>query len=76
MISNQILQNTIEGIKTISRMELCIVDIDGKVIASSCEEMDSYAAAAMEFAQSPADSQEEVNRLIKALKIVVAQLKH
>ena len=58
MISNQILQNTIEGIKSISRMELCIVDIDGKVIASSSEEMDQYSSVAMEFAQSPADSQE------------------
>ena len=32
MISNQILQNTIEGIKTISRMELCVVDIDGREV--------------------------------------------
>jgi len=58
MISNQILQNTIEGIKTISRMELCVVDIDGKVIATSSPDMDKYAAAALNFAQSPADSQE------------------
>jgi len=58
MISNQILQNTIEGIKTISRMELCVVDIDGKVIATSSADMDQYGTAAMEFAQSPADSQE------------------
>ena len=58
MISNQILQNTIEGIKTISRMELCVVDVDGKVIAASSSEMDQYGAVAMDFAQSPADSQE------------------
>ena len=58
MISNQVLQNTIEGIKTISRMELCVVDVDGKVIASSSDEMDQYSSVAMEFAQSPADSQE------------------
>lgn len=58
MISNQVLQNTIEGIKTISRMELCVVDSDGKVVASSCDDMDQYATAALEFAQSPADSQE------------------
>ncbi len=58
MISNQILQNTIEGIKTISRMELCVVDIDGKVIATTGLEIEQYASAAMNFAQSPADSQE------------------
>ena len=58
MISNQVLQNTIEGIKTISRMELCVVDIDGKVVAASSDEMDQYSTVAMEFAQSPADSQE------------------
>ena len=58
MISNQVLQNTIEGIKTISRMELCVVDIDGKVVATSSDEMEQYSTVAMEFAQSPADSQE------------------
>lgn len=58
MISNQILQNTIEGLKTIARIELCVVDIDGKVIAASSTDMDALATSAVEFAQSPADSQE------------------
>ncbi len=31
MISNQILQNTIEGIKSISRVDLHVTDTDGKV---------------------------------------------
>ena len=35
MISNQILQNTIEGLKTISRADLCIMDIEGKVLVSA-----------------------------------------
>ena len=35
MISNQILQNTIEGLKTITRIELSIVDTDGKVLATT-----------------------------------------
>ena len=30
MISNQILQSTIEGIKNISRVELCVTDVEGK----------------------------------------------
>ena len=57
MISNQILQNTIEGLKTIARVELCIMDTDGKEIASTVN-MSECEKAAIDFAQSPADSQE------------------
>ena len=28
MISNQILQNTIDGLKGITRIDLCIIDVD------------------------------------------------
>lgn len=58
MISNQVLQSTIEGLKTIARIELCVVNIDGRVIASTDNSMDDYANQAMEFAKSSADSQE------------------
>lgn len=58
MISNQVLQSTIEGMKAIARIDVCVVDIDGKVVASSDISMDDYAKQAMEFAKSPADSQE------------------
>lgn len=57
MISNQILQNTIEGLKAIARVELCIMDTDGKEIAFTTS-MGECEKAAVEFAQSPADSQE------------------
>ena len=30
MISNQILQNTIDGLKGITRIDLCIIDVEGK----------------------------------------------
>ena len=30
MISNQIMQNTIEGIKAIARVELFVAEVDGK----------------------------------------------
>ena len=33
MISNQILQNTIDGLKGITRIDLCIIDVEGKVLA-------------------------------------------
>lgn len=35
MIANQVLQNTLEGFKEISRTELCVMDTDGKVLAST-----------------------------------------
>ncbi|MDE6014336.1 MAG: helix-turn-helix domain-containing protein [Acetatifactor sp.] len=57
MISNQILQNTIDGLKGISRVELCVMDTDGKEIASTMD-MSHCSGAAVEFAASPADSQE------------------
>lgn len=58
MISNQILQNTIDGIKMITRVDLCVTDVDGKAVASTTESMDHFTRPAAEFAQSPADSQE------------------
>ncbi len=57
MISNQILQNTIDGLKSIARVELCVMDVDGKEVASTTD-MGSSSKAAVEFAASPADSQE------------------
>lgn len=58
MISNQILQNTIEGLKTIARVELCVTDMDGKVVATTANELGDCGKAAAEFAKSQADSQE------------------
>lgn len=57
MISNQILQNTIEGLKSISRVDFCIMDVDGKEVASTTD-MRNSSGAAVDFAVSPADSQE------------------
>lgn len=58
MISNQILQNTIDGLKGIARVELCVMDVDGKAVAFTAADMEKCSEAAVEFAQSPADSQE------------------
>ena len=55
MISNQILQNTIEGLKGIARIELSVMDVDGKEVASTMD-MGSCSKAVVEFASSPADS--------------------
>ena len=58
MISNQILQNTIEGLKAIGRTELCVVDSEGKMLAETTPDLSKRAGTALEFAKSPADSQE------------------
>lgn len=58
MISNQILQNTIEGLKAIARVDFCVMDIDGKEAAATSSEMSGCGPEAAEFAKSPADSQE------------------
>jgi len=57
MISNQILQNTIDGLKSITRIDLSVVDTDGQVVASTYSESDGCEAEALSFVDSPADSQ-------------------
>ncbi|MFQ9933849.1 MAG: PucR family transcriptional regulator [Lachnospiraceae bacterium] len=58
MISNQILQNTIDGLKNIARVDLCIFDTDGKAIASTFQETGEYEEAILSFVDSPAENQE------------------
>lgn len=58
MISNQILQSTLEGLKAIARVELCVADMDGNVAASTSDSLDSCLPAVRAFIDSPADSQE------------------
>ena len=57
MISNQILQNTIDGLKNITRTDLCVIDVEGKVLAATFQEADKYIAPAQSFVNSPAESQ-------------------
>ena len=57
MVSNQVLQNTIEGIKEISHLELGIMDADGREVAVTAPVFADAAGAIPDFAVSPADSQ-------------------
>ena len=57
MISNQILQNTIDGLKGIARTDLCVIDTEGKVLASTFTDGEKYKESALLFVESPADSQ-------------------
>lgn len=57
MISNQILQNTVDGIKGITKNDLCVMDTEGNVLASTSDKLTEYAGDGQNFVQSPADSQ-------------------
>ncbi len=57
MISNQILQNTIEGLKGITRIDICVMDTEGKTLASTINNAEDYERAVLAFVESPADSQ-------------------
>ena len=57
MISNQILQNTNDGLKNITRTDLCVLDVEGKILAATFPDADSFSESAQSFVNSPADSQ-------------------
>ena len=57
MISNLVLQDTLNGIKGITKCDLAIVDLEGKVVASTAE-LDFLKPDIVSFVGSSADSQE------------------
>lgn len=57
MISNQILQNTVDGLKVISRIDLSVIDLEGNVLATTFPEAEEMCSSIAAFAASPADSQ-------------------
>lgn len=57
MISNQILQNTLDGIKGITKNDLCIMDTEGNALAYTSDDFSELAENGQEFVRSAADSQ-------------------
>ncbi|MBQ4259902.1 MAG: helix-turn-helix domain-containing protein [Lachnospiraceae bacterium] len=57
MISNQILQNTLDGLKNIAGCDFCVLDVEGKEIATTGL-VEIEAGAVADFAGSVADAQE------------------
>lgn len=57
MVSNQILQNTLNGLKDITHMDMCVSDIDGNSLASTFPGADRYDTTIKEFVASQAESQ-------------------
>ena len=57
MISNQILQNTLDGLKTITRIDLSVVDMEGKTLATTFSQPRDCVKEVKAFVDSPAESQ-------------------
>ena len=57
MISNQIIQTSIDELKAITRVELCVYDLSGVVLASTTEQFEIGKDMVLGFSNSPADSQ-------------------
>ena len=57
MISNQILQSTIDGLKGISRIDFGMADTEGKLLATTYQNFEIGETEIISFAESQADSQ-------------------
>ena len=57
MISSQVIRSSIEELKTISKVDLCVWDLEGKVVAATFEPEEITTALIEGFVNSPADSQ-------------------
>lgn len=57
MIASQVLQTAIDELKAITRIDLCILDLEGRTIVTTFTDGDMPSDAVRAFVQSEADSQ-------------------
>ena len=57
MISSQVIRSSIEELRAISKVDLCVWDLEGKVVATTFDAEEITSALIEGFVQSPADSQ-------------------
>ncbi|MBD5457525.1 MAG: PucR family transcriptional regulator, partial [Lachnospiraceae bacterium] len=57
MISSQVIRTSIEELKSITKVDLCVLDLEGNIVASTFELNDLALNLITEFVDSPADSQ-------------------
>lgn len=57
MISNQVIQTSIDELKSITKVDLCVMDVDGLTVATTFDNKDVSAELITNFVASPADSQ-------------------
>ncbi len=68
MISNQVIQNSIDELRVITKVDLSVYDVDGMKVASTSEDISLARDIIENFASSPADSQVVAGRhLLKIL---------
>lgn len=68
MISSQVIKTSIEELRAISKIDLCVFDLDGNIVAATFEPDDISTKLLEGFADSPADSQViGVHHLMKIL---------
>ena len=57
MISNQVIQTSIDELKTITKVDLCVIDMEGTTVASTFDSSGVSQELVQNFVHSPADSQ-------------------
>jgi len=57
MISNQVIQTSIDELKMITKVDLCVIDMEGLTIATTFDNKGLSQELIMNFVNSPADSQ-------------------
>ncbi|MBQ7919943.1 MAG: helix-turn-helix domain-containing protein [Lachnospiraceae bacterium] len=57
MITSQVIQTSIDELKAITKVDLCVYDLNGNVIASTADMSDLNTNLVSGFGDSPADSQ-------------------
>lgn len=68
MISSQIIQTSIDELKMITKVDLCVYDLNGSLVASTTSQTELSAEIISGFANSPADSQViGIHHLLKIL---------
>lgn len=57
MISSQTIQTSIDELKAITKVDLCVYDLSGNLVASTTDDVEISGELVTGFANSPADSQ-------------------
>ena len=57
MVSSQVLQKTIDELRAITRIDLCVLSVEGQMLVTTRGDESLNADHVREFVQSPADSQ-------------------
>ena len=52
VISNQVLQTTLDGLKAISRVDLCVLDTEGIMLATTFPEAEGFRDSVLSFGMS------------------------